>query len=41
MVSVNQQVFSAASDVRAMLALAAAFPDDSVHVVDLPYRFSS
>lgn len=24
-----------------MLALAAAFPDDSVHVVDLPYRFSS
>ncbi len=36
-----RRAFSGASDVQAMLALAAAFPADNLHIVDLPYRFSS
>lgn len=39
--NVQQRGFSGAADVRAMGALARAFPTDNLHVVDLPYRFSS
>jgi len=37
----QQLAFSGQSDAQAMLALAAAFPADNLHIVDLPYRFSS
>lgn len=33
--------FRGATDRAAMIALAAAFPDDNLHVVDLPYRLAS
>lgn len=36
-----QRDFDGAADVQAMGALARAYPGDSLHVVDLPYRFSS
>lgn len=36
-----QRVFSGESDLLAMSALANEFPTDNMHVIDLPYRFSS
>ncbi len=39
--TIYQRAFSDQKDVQAMLALAVAFPGDTLHVVDLPYRFSS
>lgn len=33
--------FRGATDRLAMVALAAAFPDDNLHIVDLPYRLAS
>lgn len=38
---INQRAFSGQADVQAMSALAAAFPADNLHIVDLPYRCSS
>jgi ribosomal protein S18 acetylase RimI-like enzyme len=37
----QQRHFSGEDDLRAMAALVHAFPADHLHVVDLPYRFSS
>jgi mycothiol synthase len=37
----QERPFSGESQVRAMLDLAALSPHDNLHVVDLPYRFSS
>jgi mycothiol synthase len=37
----HQRPFRGAADIQEMIALAEAFLDDSLHVVDLPYRFSS
>lgn len=37
----HQRPFRGSADIQEMIALAQAFPDDSLHVVDLPYRFSS
>jgi ribosomal protein S18 acetylase RimI-like enzyme len=36
-----QRQFSGQADIEAMAALARAFPGDHLHVIDLPYRFSS
>ncbi len=41
MMSIHQRAFSGQADVQAMLALAAAYPAENLHIVDLPYRFSS
>jgi ribosomal protein S18 acetylase RimI-like enzyme len=38
---IGQREFSGEADIQAMMALAQAFPADNLHVVDLPYRFSS
>lgn len=38
---ITQRPFSGDSDKQAMMALVRAFPDDHLHVGDLPYRFSS
>lgn len=38
---VIQREFSGEADLQVMAALARAFPTDHLHVVDLPYRFSS
>jgi mycothiol synthase len=40
-VQAKQREFCGAADIEAMGALARAFPGDHLHVVDLPYRFSS
>jgi mycothiol synthase len=37
----NQRPFCGAADIHQMTALVQAFPADSLHVVDLPYRLSS
>jgi ribosomal protein S18 acetylase RimI-like enzyme len=37
----SQRAFVDGEDMAAMIALAAAFPDDNLHVVDLPYRLAS
>jgi ribosomal protein S18 acetylase RimI-like enzyme len=37
----KRREFAGAADIQAMGALARAFPSDNLHVVDLPYRFSS
>jgi ribosomal protein S18 acetylase RimI-like enzyme len=39
--SITQRAFSGKPDVQAMITLPAAFPADNLHIVDLPYRFSS
>lgn len=38
---VSQRKFSGEADIQAMIALAQAYPTDNLHIVDLPYRFSS
>ena len=38
---IGQREFSGETDKRAMIRLAQSFPNESVHVVDLPYRLSS
>ena len=38
---IGQREFSGETDKQAMIALAQAFPNDDLHVVDLPYRLSS
>jgi len=40
-VQAKRRGFCGAADVEAMGALARAYPGDTLHVVDLPYRFSS
>jgi ribosomal protein S18 acetylase RimI-like enzyme len=37
----HQRSFRGAADIQEMIARAQAFPEDSLHVVDLPYRLSS
>jgi len=39
--AVGQRRFGGAADIQAMTALARASAADNLHVVDLPYRFSS
>ena len=39
--SIIQREFSGEADLQAMAALAQASPADNLHVIDLPYRFSS
>ncbi len=39
--AVAQHAFGGAADIRAMAALSRAFAADNLHVLDLPYRFSS
>lgn len=38
---ITQRTFSGATDLQQMAALVNAFPTDNLHVIDLPYRFSS
>lgn len=38
---IEQRKFSGEPDIQVMLALARAYPASQLHVVDLPYRFSS
>ena len=38
---ISNRTFSDTSDLQQMAALASAFPNDHLHVIDQPYRFSS
>jgi len=39
--NINQRGFTGEADKRKMVALSQAFQTENIHVVDLPYRFSS
>src|SRR5882724_1678698 len=39
--TVKQQPYTSSADQAAMTALVRAYPTDNLHVMDLPYRFSS